>query len=252
MIEIPEVSVPLKFEAARQTPLQTDDLNNYVINFMQWFFIILQFKDTVHEGDIFRMNIILKQMIPFFYSHSASSNYLTECLDYILKTEHTLSPKESIKVRLGSFVNVKGEKGGNKAADLHKENEVKLVKDLIKGLGANKTENSIQMMTKSAPTLSAVDKNFDRMLNTKEINTNHKVRSQMEDMMVIIPRLQELDVWAMKGNRVLNTKVEKSPFAFDKGLFNRTIQSTLGRLLRDIPEPMVREDSYDEDSDGTD
>ena len=152
VIKIPEVSVPIKFERD-MLPLQPrDDLNNYVSNFMQWFFVILQFKDAVHEGDIFRMNIILKQMIPFFYSHSVLSKYLTECVDYILKTEHTLSQKESIKVRSGSFVNVKGGQGENKAADLHKENEVKLLKDLIRGLGANKTENSINMITKASPT----------------------------------------------------------------------------------------------------
>jgi hypothetical protein len=36
-----------------------------------------------------------------------------------------------------------GGAGKKKAADLQIENEAKLLKDLIRGLGANKTENSI-------------------------------------------------------------------------------------------------------------
>lgn len=39
---------------------------NFVINYLQWYFVILQLQDTIHEGDITRTNIILKTMIPFF------------------------------------------------------------------------------------------------------------------------------------------------------------------------------------------
>jgi hypothetical protein len=33
-----------------------------------------------------------KVLIPFFYLHSMLSKYITECIDYILKTEITLPP----------------------------------------------------------------------------------------------------------------------------------------------------------------
>ncbi|WAR09260.1 hypothetical protein MAR_019218 [Mya arenaria] len=97
------------------------------MNFLQRFFIIVQMKDAIREGDVKRISIVLKNMIPFFYSHSRLSKYLTECIDYILKTEHTLSPYMSPKVQAGSFVNQKGRPGKNKAADIQKENEVKLL-----------------------------------------------------------------------------------------------------------------------------
>lgn len=44
-----------------------DDLNNYVRNFIQWYYVILNFQDTIKEGDIYRTNVILKIMIPFFF-----------------------------------------------------------------------------------------------------------------------------------------------------------------------------------------
>jgi hypothetical protein len=67
-------------------------------------------QDAIHEADIFRTNIILKSMIPFFYLHSILSKYITECIDYIL-TEITLSPCIALRVRTGSFVNIYGGAG---------------------------------------------------------------------------------------------------------------------------------------------
>ena len=53
------------------------DLHMYVMNFLQWYFVILQMKDCIHEGDIFRTNVNLKMMIPFFYSHSVLSKKMS-------------------------------------------------------------------------------------------------------------------------------------------------------------------------------
>ena len=129
--------------------------------------------DAIHEGDITRTNIVINTMIPFFYSHSSLSKYFTECVDFILKTEFTLPPHVAEMVRAAAFVNVHGGAGQNKAADLHKENEVKLVKDLIKGLSANKTEKSIVAISKAAPVIDDVTKNFDNMLKINDLNTKH-------------------------------------------------------------------------------
>lgn len=68
-----------------------DDLQSYVFQFLQWYFVILTFKDAIKEGDSDRTNITLKFCIPIFFSHSILSKYLEECVDYILKTEVLLT-----------------------------------------------------------------------------------------------------------------------------------------------------------------
>ena len=88
-----------------------DDLYNYVLQFMQWYLLILNFKDTVREGDIYRNNVNFKFCIPLFFSYSALSKYFIECIDYILKTEAFLWEKMALKVRCASFVNPKGRQG---------------------------------------------------------------------------------------------------------------------------------------------
>ena len=104
-----------------------DDLYNYLRNYLQWYFVLVQILDAIREGDMERTNISLKMMLPFFYSHSELSKYFDECVDYILKTEVVLPPGVAVQVRAASFVNLKGGVGNNKAADMHTENEVNKV-----------------------------------------------------------------------------------------------------------------------------
>lgn len=137
--------------------------------FLQWYFVILTFKDAIKEGDSDRTNITLKFCIPIFFSHSILSKYLEECVDYILKTEVLLTENLAMKVRYGSFVNLTGYKGEKKAADLQKENEVLVLKELIRGLGSNKTEKAIDIITKAAPVIQDIVDNFDKMSAGKRV-----------------------------------------------------------------------------------
>ncbi|WAR08505.1 hypothetical protein MAR_018463, partial [Mya arenaria] len=225
---------------------KNDDLLNYVKNFLQWFFIIVQMKDAVREGDVKRISIVLKNMIPFFYSHSRLSKYLTECIDYILKTEHTLSPYMSLKVQAGSVVNPKGRPGKNKAADIQKENEVKLLKTLIRSLGANKTEKSIVAITKAAPEIFRITENFESMIKLKAVKSSHKAKSMADDIQILLGKINPLDIWTPHHDRQLQQKVPRSPFAFDKAGLIYIIEITVKRLLRDLP---VNNDEDEENED---
>ena len=65
--------------------IKSDDLYNYVLNFLQYYFVLLNFKDAIAEGDIFRVSNTMKLMVPFYYNHSALSKYMVECIDYVLR-----------------------------------------------------------------------------------------------------------------------------------------------------------------------
>lgn len=244
-LTIPCLSEPL-FIQDITSPEVKDDLHNYVFQFMQWYFVVIQMKDSIKEGDIYRTNIVLKSMIPFFYSHSYLSKYLTECVDYILKTEIILPPDLALRVRAASFVNPFGGAGRNQAADLHKEYEVKSLKDLIKGLGANKTEKSIIAVTKAAPTIDTIVKNFDCMVNENTVKTTHKTSSRDGDIQCLLQKLQTWKPWIKKEIRRLKvfSNIKKTPFSFDKQKFSQHIMYTADRLARDLP--------YEEESSSSD
>ncbi|XP_069107278.1 uncharacterized protein [Argopecten irradians] len=224
-----------------------DDLYNYVMQFLQWFFIILTFKDAIKEGDSDRTNITLKFCIPVFFGHSVLSKYLEECIDYILKTEIVLSQKMSLKVRYGSFVNMTGNKGENKATDMQKENEVLVLKELIRGLGSNKTEKAIISITKAAPVIQNIVTNFDKMVNIYDKHTYHKKRSMEGDISVLMKKLIPLNIWTPTPGRTLENfqKIKKSPHDIDRAHFKGIIMGKVNRLKRGIPVPTALSDDSD-------
>lgn len=89
---------------------------------MQWYFVVIQIKDLIKEGDIYRINIVLKFMIFFFYLYLYLFKYLIECVDYILKIEIILLLDLVFRVRVVFFVNFFGGVGKNKVVDFYKEN----------------------------------------------------------------------------------------------------------------------------------
>ncbi|XP_053388342.1 uncharacterized protein LOC128551493 [Mercenaria mercenaria] len=208
---------------------QGDELQNYILNYLQYYFVLLNFKDSIREGDIIRTSNILKIAIPFFFNHSPLSKYMVECIDFILKTEVLLPAKLSLQVRVASFVNPKGRQGKNKAADLQKENQVKEVKTLIRGLGANKTEQSVIKISAAAPVIKDIVQNFDSQIDFKEKSTSHKKRSEEEDLQCIIKVLRELRPFRTVPGRKLESfnDMKASVFheLYDKrGVLNEKIQ----------------------------
>ncbi|XP_061180391.1 uncharacterized protein LOC133188936 [Saccostrea echinata] len=185
---------------------ETDDIQNYSLCFLQYVFLIWNFMDAIKEGDILRTNVCLKTMIPLFYCHSELSKYLAECIDYIQKTEILLSTKMSMKVRASSFINKSGRTGKNKPADIEKENQVKLLKELIRGLGSNKTENAIIGISKAAPVIESVVHQFDEEAGICELRTTHKSRSLENDLMVMLEKTRELDPFSNQGRSLHSFK----------------------------------------------
>ncbi|XP_062608458.1 uncharacterized protein LOC134270281 [Saccostrea cucullata] len=226
----------------------SDELQNYTINFLNWFFISCSMQDAISEGNIYLTNITLKYMMPLFYSHSSLSKYMTECIDYVLKTETLLTPKMALKVRAASFINPTGRLGHNKAADIEKENQVKMLKDLIRGLGANKTENAIVKISKVAPVIHSISDNLCAMTSTQNFHTTHKVRPCDQDVQQILDILQKNNPWQNTPGRHLKAfkYISKSPYSFNRQHFEMCVMNTVERLKRGIPTTDDRESDDDE------
>ena len=84
-----------------------NDLQDYVVQLLQWFFLINSMKDSIKEGDMQRNNVNLKMCIPMFYRPSNLSKYMEECVDYILKTEGKLPEQMALNVKAEYFVSIK-------------------------------------------------------------------------------------------------------------------------------------------------
>lgn len=211
-----------------------DDMYNYSVNFLQYVFLIWSFKDAIREGDIFRTNVCLKLMIPLFYTHSILSKYMAECIDYIQKTEILLTPRLSMRVRTGSFINRTGKIGHNKPADIEKENQVKLLKELIRGLGSNKTEAAMIRISKAAPVIETVAHKFDEVAGVSVIHTTHKSKSAEVDLKAIEQKLREIVPFHVKHGRMLSfAKCSRNPVSeMNVEKFKSMVCKTALRLRR--------------------
>ncbi len=138
--------------------------------------------DTAKEGDIDRLLVNCKHNLPFFFSHSKLSKYFIENIDYLLKTQHLLSPRLSLRVLESSFINMKGGAGNNVESDLVQEHSVRNRKDLIRNLGANKTDKAMKRVTNAADAIATIVHNVDRALNISIQNSRHTKYISEEDV----------------------------------------------------------------------
>ena len=121
---------------------------------------------------------------------------------------------------------------------MHKENEVKYLKDLIKGLGANKTTRSIIAVTKAAPAIESIVSNFNKMVSLESVTSTHKHRSREIDVLLLVDSLKKMSPWKIQNNRCLDSfkSITASPFTFSLDHFEEHVMSTANRLFRDLPD----------------
>ena len=227
-----------------------DDLNGYVSSFLQCYFLVLFFKDAICEGDIDRINISLKLMIPYFYAHSRLSKYLVECMDYIIKTEKLLPPATALQIQTSSLVNPRGGRGSNRPMDQLKENQVKTLKDLIRGLGANKTEKSVVDISKAGPYITDVVSNLDSQIAYNDFQTRHKARDDQEDLGAILETLQTYKPLSFTPGRKLAKYPQMKENVFQtiqEKEFLECLSTISSRLLRNSTWNIVTSDSEGED-----
>jgi hypothetical protein len=169
-----------------------DQVFNYNSNLLQWGLHMMEMKDAVKEGDPFRTNINLKKLIPFFFLNSTRSHYFVECINYILQTELLLPERVAMAVRLGSFCNTHGGKGGNKACDMQQEINIAMTKDVIKGLGASKTPEAMVRGTRAAPVIQEVVQHYQALINVHSSRTTRSSKDNKGDVVSLIEHFREI------------------------------------------------------------
>lgn len=178
-----------------------DDLYTYSVGLLRVAMDFLVFQYTIKSGDIDTMTILLKRFIPLFIGlASYRSKYAIECINFLTKTECILSEYESVRIKLGAFVNKKGEAGKNKPADMQQENNIKMVKNVIRGLGAGKTDKAMARSSKAAPVVSELVAGMNK--SDSKIN-KHSKKSLADDMDLLATKMRALHPFKQERGRIL-------------------------------------------------
>ena len=99
---------------------------------------------------------------------------------------------DRMRVLEGAFTNLRGGIGCNIESDLVQENSVRNQKDLIRSLGANKTDKAILRSTKAADIVVDICDKIDSSVALKKTSSRHHTPRATKDEELIAKSLREL------------------------------------------------------------
>ena len=128
--------------------------------------------DAVKEGDGERIVRCIKMFLLHFKEDgSGSTKYALEALFHMFQLYALLSPREAERMKWNRTVNNHGQPGCNVAMDLALEHDNHLIKDMIRGLGANISEASVRRICRAFFVIKAFLEHLDLEVKVKKISS---------------------------------------------------------------------------------
>lgn len=149
--------------------------------------LLLEFRDTIREGDGPRILRCWKVLLMYF-QYAKHKNYQKEAFHLLAGVSAAALEHIAHQLTWSRVVNTSGGKGKNVPLDLHMEHLNRTVKDHIANLGANIAEKSILQCGESLKWLIETCKNFDEQMQTRS-SSKHTKGSDANDEKVILKEL---------------------------------------------------------------
>ena len=118
------------------------------------------FNDAIKEGDGEKIFVYWKFLLLVFKCGECR-NYSIEAVNLLYQT-HTLSPRITVPLKWGRFVNTHGQQRCNIPCDLHLEHLNRRLKGILCNLGSNNINDTIRREAKTVIIVSKVCRQFER------------------------------------------------------------------------------------------
>lgn len=178
-----------------------DLVREYSLCLLKLYFILESIRESVKLGDGGRLAVLRKVLLKHFKSHSGHNAYAIEMLISILQDEVFLTKRQAHQTRWASTVNWEGGAKGSIEIDLLEENLNRELKKSIKGMGANKTQRSIDRVSRSAAGTAEIINKFGDVIGIKKKGSSHKHKSSEKDECLILSDLLPLKPFASINGR---------------------------------------------------
>lgn len=215
-----------------------DHVKEYSLSLLRYFFLLASFKEAVRNGDGESLAIFHKVLLKHFKSDPGYNAYAIEMLINIVQNNVFLSEAESHCCKWASTANWKGGPGKNMEMDLLQENSNREVKKYIKGMGANKTDKSIERMSRAAGGIKSIIENFDLKMGIKEKQSSHSHKKSTTDELKVIEDLQKLKPFTNVSGRKHDSFPSASSNLFaslDNETFTKWLKKHQKNLLLHAP-----------------
>ena len=190
--------------------IDDDNVQAYAKELLTLGLIYNEFSDGIREGDGERVIRCWRYLLLIFKA-AQRTNYSCEAFVLLAQLKYILSPRLSQQLTWTRFVNTRGGAGHNIPCDLYIEHLNRVLKDGIKGLGANKTEKAITRLGKCIDALDGVLTNYDEVLQVRHSASFHTVASLDKDIKLMVNELSEhvKPFSCVKGRHHKNIKISK-------------------------------------------
>ena len=173
----------------------------YGLNIIELAVFLMQLTDTCAEGDGDRNNVNQKRLLSYFFRFNSFTKYAMEMFTSIAQVEALLSEEVAHRVSFGKFVNWIGGLGNNIEGDKAQEICNCTSKNVVQGMGPNKTNNAIVTASKAAPGIYQIKGQFDKTTNIHLPSRAHSTRSTKDDEMLMFKDLRKLRPFRIIPNR---------------------------------------------------
>ena len=180
---------------AKSSEAVQDDMFNYQCSLLDIGMIILNFYDAVSEGDGMRVVRCWKFMLPYLKNDGARSRkYALEALYLLCQTYGILSQRDGHRLIWNRFNKSKPGHGGNIPQDLALEHYNNLLRNVVKKLGPNATnEKVITRYCKAITVNKTLLENFDRSCKIIRRSGKHVTGSMTMDLQRVVKELMKHD-----------------------------------------------------------
>ena len=178
-------------EVMTQNRKRSDDNDNikmYAEEVITLGLIYSEYSDAIRERDRDRVMRIWKFLMLIFKA-AQHKNYACEAFNLLAQQKFILSQRLSQQVKWSRFINARGGAGNNIPADLHMEHLNRVLKDGIKGLGANKTDRAITRLGKCIDSIDEVLNTFDEYHQVRHTSDYHTEALAEKDIKSIVEEL---------------------------------------------------------------
>lgn len=171
-----------------------DGVRNYASAVLSDGLLLMEFKDSIREGDGPRILRCWKALLLHFYE-SNHYNYAKEAVRMLATVNALGTPRTAAQITWSRVVNPTGQPGHNIPVDLKNEHLNGVLKEAVSGVGANIYQQTIIQCGKSLDGLLKVCDSFDRQHGLHPTSHKHSLPSLAKDEQLIIKELSQAHVF---------------------------------------------------------
>ena len=205
-----------------------DKKYDYARTFCHYAALALEFYDAWHEGDGLRILRCWRIFIPHFYE-SGRTKYSLEALRLQMQIK-SLPHYLVQQITWDRFINTHGGLGHNIPCDLHNEHVNKLLKGMIRHMGANFSQNALTNIARSVTYMSSVTNIFDQQCGIIQDSVAHTTKDDVSDVKRVVNVVKSEKLWKIhKGRAHRNFKtISSDPLTkLDKSKLDKWIHKKL-------------------------